>query len=144
MSSNSLMVVCDVFKLFRDGNSFVKESKKLLMKDKVLRRDYAEGKNADYKSNGLWHEIDEEKTKEYYAMGAKKLEKRKKAEKARKRVSEALVDVLDAGAKSVEGENLVIADEDLKMHELRIKYPGIKATTKKDFLAKVAELNKNE
>lgn len=138
------MVMCDVYLLYKKGKDFTLKGKELIRENVVLTRRYAEEKNDKWQENGLWHEIKEDETKAYYEQGRKKVEARKKKERAKARLGDILTDVVDKGSEILEVDNSDVPDDELTMTELRVKYPTIKATKKVDFLAKVKLLNKDE
>ena len=65
---DTIMVICSVYKLMRNGNSYDKESKKMERARIALERSYVEDKNHNWKNNGMWHEIDKEATEEFYEL----------------------------------------------------------------------------
>lgn len=91
------IVICNVYKLFRDGSDFTKDSKKIVRTDIAMIRSYVNEKNSDWKNNGLWHEIDEEKTKEYYINGEERLKEERNQIKVESQLKDILVDVIKTG-----------------------------------------------
>jgi len=125
------MVVCRVYKLFKDGENFTKEGKKVKRNRCVIPRGYVEEKNAKWEQNGLWHEINEEATKEYYVEGDKKVAKRKEIKESQANLGTVLAEALKSGAnptkkattkKEVAKEEVVV---DSKLVELRIQYEEV-------------------
>lgn len=98
----STIVITNVYKLFKDGKRFNKESKKLMRSEIALPRTFVKEKNAKWKENGLWHEVDEDATKKYYAWGEKKVAKRIAAAEAQAKLKNVLTDVLVQGSKVIE------------------------------------------
>ena len=96
----SEMVVCKVYKLFRDGESFTKDSKKVIRTRRVIPRWYAEDKNAKWEQNGRWHEINEEATKEYYEVGRAKQAQKREDEKVKGELKDILTRVIKEGVKN--------------------------------------------
>jgi len=125
------MVVCKVFKLFKDGEHFTKDGKKVKRNKCVVPRNYVEEKNSKWEQNGLWHEINEEATKEYYVEGDKKVAKIKEIEESRANLGNVLTEALKSGGKAtkkevkkkeVEKEEVVV---DPKLVELRVQYEEV-------------------
>ena len=141
----TVTVIANVYKLFKDGKRFTKHSKKLVRSDIAIPRAYVEEKNDKWEENGLWHEIDEDATVEYYKKGAIKIAKRKADAEAKAKLKDVLTDVLVEGSKGVKKveeptePEVPKSDKDLSMGELREKYPDIKAAKKTVFLKKVKE-----
>lgn len=59
------MVVATMYQLARLANGYSDEHKKLVRKNMVITREYAEGMTRDYKNSGKWFDIDEEATSLY-------------------------------------------------------------------------------
>jgi len=94
-----LMVMCNVYKLLRDGNHFSKESKKLIREKIILSRDYVEEKNKNCLENGIWHEKLEKETSEAYEYGKILAKKRLEDEKVADKLKDVLTDVIKKGTK---------------------------------------------
>ncbi len=99
---STTMVVCNIYELLKRGKSFTKEGKVLKRSNSVITRDWAETKNSDWENSGLWFDIDDEKTAEYYKKGELKREKRKEAEDKKNRLTEMASNMLDNASKTVE------------------------------------------
>lgn len=65
------MVVCSIYKLLKNGNSYVKDGMKLERDEIIIGRDYVDEKNALWEQNGMWHEIDEDKTSAFIELREK-------------------------------------------------------------------------
>lgn len=96
------MVVCNIYKLFRNGNSFTKEGKKLERSDIVIPRTYVEDQNYNWKTLGYDYVIDEEKTEEFYELREQERLLKIKNAKISKKVAENLTNMLDLGVDDVE------------------------------------------
>ncbi len=103
-------VVCNVYKLLRNGKKFSKEGKILERSNVVLLRDYVNEKNEFWFENGLWHEIDEEATKDYYSLKTKENEERKEKEMVEGKLKDVLTDVIKDGVKKVTKDNSEIKE----------------------------------
>jgi hypothetical protein len=136
----SVMVVCKVYKLFKDGENFTKESKKVIRNRCVIPRWYAEDKNAKWKQNGRWHEINEEATKEYYEEGLKRQELKRKAKETKGKLAEILTNVIEEGASKATTDDTPKEDKNCSLAELRLRYPAITSNSKDKFLVKINEL----
>lgn len=118
----STMVITNVYKLFKDGNHFKKESKKLMRSEIALPRAFVEEKNAKWEQNGLWHEIDEDATKKYYIWGEKKVAKRIAEAEAQEKLKNVLTDVLVQGSKVIEPKKVEkIESTDDNSNEVNLK-----------------------
>jgi len=89
------MVSCDVHMLLKEGNSYVKNGMKLVRSNVILPRGYVEEKNNSWKSNGLWHEKDEEGTIIYYEQGKLKNEAKRNAKKKKSQLTEVMSEILE-------------------------------------------------
>lgn len=98
------IVVCNIYKLFKSGNSFTKEGMKLKRSDIAITKAWVEECNLNWKDNGLWHVIDEEKTAEYNELREKERLLRIKQAKISKKVAENLTNMLDIGTDDIEVE----------------------------------------
>ena len=98
----SEMVVCSIYKLFKNGNSFTKESKKLERDEIIIPRAYVEDQNYNWKTLGLWHEIDEEKTEEMYVLREQERQRKIKQNKINKKFTDNLTNMLGVGVEDVE------------------------------------------
>ena len=105
------MVVCNVYKLMKDGNTFVKNGMKAERTNAVMTRDYVEQKNENWQQNGRWFEIDEEATAEYESLREVKRQERKNKSKTKEKLNELLTE-LEKNDSS----------EDDEKKELRAKY----------------------
>lgn len=115
------MVVCNIYRLFRNGTKFTKEGKKLERSDIFIPREYALLKNEKWNENGLWHEINEEKTIEFYELKEKKRLERIKNNKISGKLKEVMVDVISKGSDIAEIE--VESEEvDGELKQLRNDY----------------------
>ena len=102
------MVVCSIYKLFRNGKSFTKEGKSLERSDVAITRLYAEEQNANWKTLGYDYVIDEEKTAEFYEIKEQKRLQKIKNAKISKKVAENLSNMLDLGIEDVEVPKKVV------------------------------------
>lgn len=69
--SKTKMVVADKFQLGRAGKNFKKELRgEAIRTNQVVTREWAEQCNESFEEMGIWYEIDEDATADYY--GAKK------------------------------------------------------------------------
>ena len=116
---STVMVVCDVYELLKQGKSFTKQGKVIKTTNSVVQRSWAESKNDDWQNAGLWYDIDEQRTKEYYEKGALKRANRNKAQKIKKQLTETLTDVIETANKVVEKE---VEEDDEELAELKAKY----------------------
>jgi len=123
---NTTMVVCNIYKLFKDGKSFTKEGKKLKRSNSVVTRQWAEEKSADWRNSGLLFEIDDEKTAEYYKKGDLKRQMRKDAENKKNQLTEMASNMLENASKVVE------LDEDVD-ELIRLKAEYTEKFNKKPF-----------
>jgi len=96
------MVVCNIYELLKRGKEFTKEGKVLKRSNSVITRDWADEKNNDWKNSGLWFEIDDEKTSEYYKKGELKRQMRKEAEDKKNKLTEMASNMLDNASKVIE------------------------------------------
>lgn len=115
----SIMVVCNVHKLFREGKSYTKDGKKLVRSEIVIPRAYVEEKNFNWKSNGQWHIIDEEATDEYYRKGEIKRQKRLNEDKTTEQLKEVLLETLTP-KKSKPAKKVEVNDSELE--DLKSQY----------------------
>ena len=106
------MAMCNVYKLFRDGKQFTKESMKLIRSNIVIPRSYVAIKNAKWKENGLWHVIDEKATAEYYKHGEVKRAKKRAAEKVKSQLKDVLTDVLTVGSEKISADTTSVKKEE--------------------------------
>lgn len=113
------MVVCNIYKLFRNGKSFTKEGKKLERSNIVIRRDYADEKNDNWMDNGLWHEIDEDATELFYEKREKIRLDNIKKQKISKKVAENLTNMLDLDTDDVVVEKPKVKKE-VKVDEIDV------------------------
>lgn len=60
------MVVCSIYELNMRNGEYTKDGKVLVRSNIALERGYVEEKNGYWTQNGLWHEIDNKKTSEFY------------------------------------------------------------------------------
>lgn len=127
------MVVCDIYKLFRNGKSFTKEGRKLDRSGIAIPRAYCEDKNRDWSDNGLWHEIDEEKTAEFYVLREKERLIKIKNSKISKEVAKNLANMLDVGIEDY--QDIDVVDE-----EEVVTDPKIKKLTKKEKMRGIGDL----
>jgi len=116
---STTVVVCNVYKLLKDGKSFTKQGMKLERENAVIMRKWADDRNANWKQGGEWHEIDEEKTAEYYVKGEEKREKRKLANAVKDKFTNAMTDLVMKANDKVE-EKVEKKVDGLK--SLRAKY----------------------
>ena len=98
------MVVCNIYKLFRNGKSFTKEGKKLERSEIAIPRQYVEDQNADWQNLGLDYVIDEEATALFYEKREEERLRKIKNNKISKKVAENLTNMLDLGIDDVEIE----------------------------------------
>ena len=98
------MVVCNIYKLFRNGKSFTKEGKKLERSEIAIPREYVEDQNADWRNLGLDYVIDEEATALFYEKREEERLRKIKNSKISKKVAENLTNMLDLGVDDVEIE----------------------------------------
>lgn len=125
------MAITNVYKLFKDGKRFKKESKKLMRSEIALPRAFVEEKNAKWEQNGLWHEIDEDATTKYIAWGEKKRAKKAAEVEAQEKLKNVLTDVLTTGSKVLKKEKTAKKqtkpdDESVKiLKALRIQYKEV-------------------
>jgi|AntAceMinimDraft_17_1070374.scaffolds.fasta_scaffold02404_7 hypothetical protein len=96
------MVSCIVYRLLKEGNSYVKNGKKVDRTDIILPRGYVEEKNYSWETNGLWHEKDEEKTTLFYEKQALKYKNKEKAQKKKGQLTEVMTEILDNANKPIE------------------------------------------
>ena len=115
----SIMVVCNVHKLFREGKSFTKEGKKLVRSEVVIPRAYVESQNHQWKLNGLWHVIDEKATTEYYKQGEIKRQKRLKKEETSEKLKDVLIEALD---KKPSKPAKKVKETDSELEDLKSQY----------------------
>ena len=111
------MVVCNVYKLFKDGKNYTKQGKVIKRNNLALTRDYVEEKNNNWTNVGLWHEIDEDATVHFYEERELRRKEKKAAAKVSGHLNEVLVDVIKKGAniESIEVESEDVTElEDLK------------------------------
>jgi hypothetical protein len=127
----SVMVVCKVYKLFKDGKNFTKESKKVIRNRCVIPRWYALDKNAKWEQNGRWHEINEEATKEYYEVGRKLQEEKRKAKETKGKLAEILTNVIEEGAKPKKTKAIIIDDPSASKELLDLRVEYVKVVGKK-------------
>ena len=120
MAQESVMVVCNVYRLLKSGNSFIKDGMRLERSNIAIPRGYVEEKNHDWELNGLWHEKDEEATEIYYEQGKLKRENRAKAEKVAGQLRDTLTKVLEQG--SVITKKEVIEDDSEELETLKAEY----------------------
>jgi len=107
------MVVCKVYKLFKDGKNFTKEGKKVTRNRCVIPRWYAEDKNAKWLQNGRWHEINEKATEEYYEVELAKKEQEREDEKEKGELKEILTGVIKEGVKTKAPKKAKAKKEDI-------------------------------
>lgn len=100
----SEMVVCNIYKLFRNGKSFTKEGKKLERSDIAIPRQYVEDQNADWQNLGLDYVIDEDATELFYEKREEERLRKIKNSKISKKVAENLTNMLDLGIEEDEDE----------------------------------------
>ena len=100
----SEMVVCNIYKLFRNGKSFTKEGKKLERSNIAIPRQYVEDQNADWQNLGLDYVIDEDATELFYEKREEERLRKIKNSKISKKVAENLTNMLDLGVEDVEIE----------------------------------------
>ncbi len=91
------MVMCNVYSLFREGNRYTQQGKKLVRARVVIPRAYVEEKNANWATNGLMHEILEEETVKYYEYGAILKKKKEASDKVSNQLRDTLTDVIKKG-----------------------------------------------
>jgi hypothetical protein len=117
-------VICDVYILNKSGNRFIKENGRLDVEKISLPIAYIEEKNANWETNGLWHEIDEKATDEYYVYGEKKRKQREQANEAANKLKDILTDVIAKGNEkvTVKKEVEVIKEDDSELDSLREQY----------------------
>ena len=123
----SVMVVCDVYELFKKGTSYKKEGKQLTRSSIALTRTYVEDKNLYWDVNGLWHEVDEDATKKFYELREEARLARINDNKVTSHVKNLLKDVIVQGAETViaeipvkkEGNN---SELDLARAEYKVLY----------------------
>lgn len=58
------IVVCDLYRLGKNGDKFSKEFKTLIRKGAKINESYVNGRNANWSVNGQWYEVDEKATEE--------------------------------------------------------------------------------
>lgn len=114
------MVVCDCYKLLKDGKSFTKQGKVIKRSNVAVPRWYADEKNLNYKDTGLWYEKDEDATETFYEMKEKRRIEKKENAKVSGQLNEVLVDVIRKGT----NVNAVDVDsEDVtELEKLKVKY----------------------
>ena len=111
------MVVCNIYKLLKDGKSFTKQGMAIKRTNSVVTREWAELNNESWKEKGLWFEIDDDLTDEYYEKGKQKRENRKKAQNQKKQLTSVVSDILETANKSV-----VIDDDVDELVKLKSEY----------------------
>ena len=104
------MVVCNIYKLLKDGKSFTKQGMSIKRTNSVITREWAELNNEKWQEKGLWFEIDEDLTDEYYVKGTAKRENRKKALNKKKQLTSVVSDILETANKTVEDEDVIVED----------------------------------
>lgn len=112
---SSQMVVCNVYKLLKDGKSFTKRGMELKRSEIALSRDWVERHNSQWGKCGLWHEILEEETEKFYELKEQARLDRKKKSEIKSRMNDALTSI-------VESSNHVAEEEFDEMEALRAEY----------------------
>lgn len=147
------MVVCNIYKLFRNGNSFTKEGKVLHRTNLATLRSYAEQRNASWKTLGYFYEFDEDKTNLFYEKReAERLLKIKNSEISKK-VASNLVNMLDLGNDVVEQpkvkakkepkiEEIDVVDEEIIEDKIKITGNGNLRVAYLDKFGKECPINK--
>ena len=131
METKSEMVVCNIYKLFRNGNSFTQEGKRLERSGIAIPREYVEDQNHNWKDSGMWHEIDEEKTSEFYELREKERLVKIKNSKISKEVAKNLADMLDINVNGYENVDVEEKKEVKKsVYEPKVKKPNQKERMK--------------
>ena len=122
------MVVCNIYKLLKDGKSFTKQGMSVKRTNSVVTREWAELNNESWKEKGLWFEIDDDLTDEYYEKGKQKRENRKKAQIKKTQLTSVVSDILETANKTIEVE----VEEDVSEF-VRLKAEYIEKFGKKPF-----------
>lgn len=112
---STVMVVCDIYKLLKDGKSFTKNGKQIKRTNAVQTREWAEQNNEKWSEIGLWYEIDEVKTLEYYEKGNAKRENKKKALGKKQQLTEVMSEILEKA-------NEVVEIDDEELNKLKDEY----------------------
>lgn len=107
---STVMVVCDIYKLFKEGKSFTKSGMQIKRTNAVQTREWAELNNEKWKEIGLWYEIDDEKTAKYYEVGEAKRDNKKKALKKKQQLTDVMSGILEGANEKVE-----VDDDELDM-----------------------------
>jgi len=92
------MVVCDCYKLLRDGKSFTKQGRIIKRTNVAVPKWYADEKNLNYKDTGLWYEIDDDATVTFAEMKEKRRIEKKEHKAVSGKLNQVLVDVLKKGS----------------------------------------------
>ena len=116
------MVVCNIYKLLKDGKSFTKQGMAIKRTNSVVTREWAELNNESWKEKGLWFEIDDDLTDEYYEKGKQKRENRKKAQIKKTQLTSVVSDILETANKTVEDEDVVIEEDVSEFVRLKAEY----------------------
>ena len=112
----TVVAVCNIYELTKRSGKFIdfKKDKGLLLRSEILlEREYINEKNESCYRNGIWHEVNEDLTVEYFENGAKLKSKREKAKVKAKKLTEVLTNVLET-ADEINSE-----EEDVDLNELR-------------------------
>tara|TARA_R110000787_G_scaffold276483_4_gene385440 strand:+ start:1157 stop:1591 length:435 start_codon:yes stop_codon:yes gene_type:complete len=136
----SVMVVCGVFTLLKRGTKYTKEGKQLERKSIALPREYVENKNSNWEMNGLWHEIDEDATENFYKLREELRLSKIKDNKVKDSIKDLLADVIVQGAETVVSKK----DPKTESPELKKARADYKEAFEKNAFHKwgVEELNK--
>lgn len=118
------MVVVDVYQLPKMGGSFTKTGKVLKRSSIAMERDWVDRKNNNWQNAGMWHEIDEEATDDFYELQKQRREDKKKAKATTKRFNEALSGVLETSKTitPIEVEAEQSTEDADELAELRAEY----------------------
>ena len=112
------MVVCNIYKLFRNGKSFTKEGKKLERSNLAIPRSYALDQNYNWKTLGYDYEIDEDATELFYEKREETRLRKIKNSKISKQVADNLTNMLDLG--NEEEEIIIKPKQKVKIEEIEI------------------------
>ncbi|MFK7780667.1 MAG: hypothetical protein QM490_06125 [Candidatus Gracilibacteria bacterium] len=103
---DTTMVACNVYKLLKSGNKFTQNGKEITSEKIILSREYVDEKNANWETNGLWHEKLEDLTKEYIAISKERLIQKEESKKVEGQLRNTLLDVIEQGNINEENSEL--------------------------------------
>lgn len=109
------MVVCNVYKLLKDGKSFTKRGMELKRSKVALSKGWVDRHNPQWQSFGQWFEILDEETEKFYELKEQARLDRKKKNEIKSKMNEALTSM-------VESTSHVAEDEVEEMDALRAEY----------------------